>query len=521
MTPPEVDLSPVASSSSSSSQQQQQQQQAHKQEETVRDSHQDVEQQDMVQQEAEQQNEDVCGNENVVKSASLNKNDSEDVPSNNEASDEGQLLGLKQEEETIRSKRKTRHIRLWPLAPATESTVPDTSRVSETQPVQLPSLAHRRFAAPNPPPHLNGVTKGIVNNHKQGGGGLFSRTTELEKLVQLAEAAGCGSRSIEFTGPTDRASTYPAACLVHGSSGSGKTALCQNLPKALRLTSSEKKSVPDTSSSSPSQSSSSLPPGAQNDQQPIFIEGKFDQYVGVSKSYSVIIDAFDKLGLELRKLIKQEKIGERTQRHLNSPHSATATTSTESLLSHSPHHSGTTTVGGHGSRRRPTSASFTSVQACVEQALSYKGNMLAQIIPSLRSFDDASEVAATSSDALMLAHERFVVAIIYFLQIICTHVRPVILFLDDWQWSDEPSRQLLLALMERQQATSPRGGENRPPMSPPPRHMRRQPARAAIALHNFSCWEPTGTTSRITWKQCNHSWAIMNRPYHRHHLVQP
>ena len=172
--------------------------------------------------------------------------------------------------------------------------------------------------------------------------------------------------------------------LVHGRLGCGKTALCH---AALSLEASEHD------------------PDDLTDKM-FLIEGKYNQlYSSTTAPYSAIIVAFDMLGKQM-------------QQH-------------------------------------------PGYEASMKEFLKFEGTILTKLIPSFSIYetplDESEETGPDAgggpdhsevhSDSLMFASERLAIAFQTFLRKFTTQIRPLSLFLDDLQWSDRYSQELLLSLL--------------------------------------------------------------------------
>ena len=116
---------------------------------------------------------------------------------------------------------------------------------------------------------------------------------------------------------------------------------------------------------------------------PLFVEGKFDQFVESAQPFSAFISAFDALA----NAVWSEMMAEQQQQE---PQSTT-----------------------------------TGIETIMTEALLYEGSVLTKIIPSFRRFaaDDVSVESADSSSnttTAVLAAERLAVATISFLKVFCT-----------------------------------------------------------------------------------------------------
>jgi len=143
----------------------------------------------------------------------------------------------------------------------------------------------------------------------------------------------------------------------------------------------------------------------------LFITGKSDQYQDFSAPYSAIVQAFDRLGEKLLENVAGEK------------------------------------------QRSGLIDRF-------EQSLSFEGNILTKLIPSfarlVRSEDgDREEPECVQLERRMeLASERLAVAFRSFLRLLCTPSQPLVLFVDDLQWTDHNSLYILAAIVDDPQTTN-------------------------------------------------------------------
>lgn len=148
--------------------------------------------------------------------------------------------------------------------------------------------------------------------------------------------------------------------LVHGSSGAGKTALLSEFASSLDV---------------------------------YVLQGKYDQYAGVTSPFSAIVSAFDQLG-------------------------------NGSLQ---PEH-----------------------QECMKKCLTFEASLLTKLIPSFSKFA-SDRMTSTETPAgkasLVLASERLAVAFSSFLREFCNKCQPIVLFMDDLQWMDKHSCDLLSRIL--------------------------------------------------------------------------
>lgn len=216
-----------------------------------------------------------------------------------------------------------------------------------------------------------------MNRHR-----LYGREKELEVLSKLSNKI-C------------KVNADAQICLVHGASGNGKTALCEQLQRQLQQQQSQQNDV-------------------------VFIKGKFDQFQGYSSPYSAIVQAFESLGQSL--LLELEK----------------------------------TTMHDQADILR------------LQEVLTHEGGILASLIPSFSQLiippnkqenengqktdllekpeQDYNKTAPERR--LEVASERVAVGFRSFLRVVCTPARSLVLFVDDLQWCDASSLDILAAIVE-------------------------------------------------------------------------
>jgi predicted ATPase len=85
----------------------------------------------------------------------------------------------------------------------------------------------------------------------------------------------------------------------------------------------------------------------------------------------------------------------------------------------------------------------------MKDALKYEGHILTKMVPSLALYDDnnAQVVVGEMATQVTLPAERLAVALLTFLNHFCAFVGPLVMFLDDVQWADPHSQQLLLTMV--------------------------------------------------------------------------
>jgi predicted ATPase len=173
---------------------------------------------------------------------------------------------------------------------------------------------------------------------------LCGREDELNRLKALFE---------RICKPREEAAASIEVCLVHGLSGVGKSSLCAELQKHV----------------------------------PLFLKGKYDQYVDYQQPYSSIVQAFDGLGESLE---RNDSVGDLED---------------------------------------------------LRKALSLEGKVLGQLVPSFARIMNVEHTPASGN--LNMAAERLAVALQAFVRSFCSPSRPMVLFLDDVQWADPNSQQLI------------------------------------------------------------------------------
>ena len=225
---------------------------------------------------------------------------------------------------------------------------------------------------------------------------LVGREKELATLQRLYTAISTTTRTTgdddeegdasEMTEEEPTSHAASCCCLVHGASGSGKTSLVTHAYNTLNASSSLTTTTTATTVSSTSSSSSITT-------RPYFVRGKYDQYKG----------------------------------DFSSPHSEIVA-ALEELTKQAPHEH-------------------------IRNCLTTEARILTRLVPSFRTMTMAPTSSSLSistspddkddDDILTLASERLTVALQVFFREFCTPKHPLILFLDDLQWSDPNSCYLL------------------------------------------------------------------------------
>ena len=222
---------------------------------------------------------------------------------------------------------------------------------------------------------------------------------------------------------------------VHGKSGVGKTALIESCLQEwdgaecnaiIYNTSTSSGSAHDNHSFHSSSAASSF------SRRVWVARGKHEQFQDehAQQPYSAILKALDGLGQQIQKVIESTAV-------VNPP------ARVESADQHLERH--------------------------MHMALQFEGHILSKMVPSLTTYgedqqqnwNDAGSSGAESDHAenildmtteddsmqVTLAAERLAVALLTFLNHFCTSIGPLVLFLDDVQWSDAQSQQLLSTII--------------------------------------------------------------------------
>jgi len=193
-----------------------------------------------------------------------------------------------------------------------------------------------------------------VKRQNEGAGGM-QLDTHLNRLYGRADELKTLHRAMR-----DGNDITNKICLVHGASGTGKTALLHVFGKSLDGV--------------------------------YFLQGKYDQYTGVTSPFSAIVSAFGQLSEQLKPQHHQDML----------------------------------------------------------ECLQFEASILIKLIPSFSEYgtaEEATESTTTQEASLMLASERLAVAFLSFLRDFCTKCQPIVLLMDDLQWMDQSSCDLLAAIL--------------------------------------------------------------------------
>ena len=249
-------------------------------------------------------------------------------------------------------------------------------------------------------------------------GRLFERDSQIDVLRRIA-------RGIREEGAKTQ------VCFISGDSGSGKTALCETLMKdCIALHQQEQGEQRAKREESPHNAHRDKYRFDESNMEgiPIFISGKAGQYEDFSAPYAVIVDAFDQLG------------------HI--------------MI--------------HRLRHTKNRSSSNSLQNLLKKSSSFEKEILTELIPSFAGMvegtrSDNQRFDTTASDGagfvtsrapsdpseepsytneFELAQERLSVTFRSFLRILCTPDNPIILHVDDLQWSDPNSLDVLKAIID-------------------------------------------------------------------------
>ena len=239
------------------------------------------------------------------------------------------------------------------------------------------------------------------------GGRLFGRDDELQRLWGMQQAT-IGGRT--------------RACLVHGPSGSGKTTLCEQLKKKKK----QQPAAATATTTNITHRNNTNGDGAAmanltTESSPIFVSGKFGQFQDHKPDSSALLQALEQLGSMILKRDQEKHFGvdllDVVRDCLNDE--------AKILI-----------------KVVPSFATAITLQEEAASSGSKSSNLRRQ------SATDISSASQATTEQLSFASERLAVAIQVFLRKFCnSNGIPLIMFLDDIQWSDPGTLDILSAVL--------------------------------------------------------------------------
>ena len=246
-----------------------------------------------------------------------------------------------------------------------------------------------------------------------------------------------------------------ATVVIHGPSGSGKTALCRHT--ILEATTNNSNSNNSNSSSNDNGSDCCY-----------CISGKFDQHhQDFSLPYSALVQAFDGLGQRLLEQIRQNGNTSKNTTTNNGEsnnvdilRSAIRTSlSMENasllLLRLIPSFQRLYDDVNDKNNKEDEEEKVVNDQATPSSpSSSITSSILTRSTSSSSSMTSQSEMSSGESEEGFLASERLAVAFRSFLATFCCHERPLLLMIDDVQWADPNSAQVLSSIINSHDCTN-------------------------------------------------------------------
>ena len=232
---------------------------------------------------------------------------------------------------------------------------------------------------------------------------FVGREKELERLLTLRRKLVAGnSQSMEGNASTGNDKSFHSqVAFVHGVSGSGKTSLCRRL---MKTDEAEPRSTP----SEQQQTNNDNAHQSEEEKSLFFVEGKFDQYASLSLPYSAIVQAFASL--------RQQMENKNASNDDNDKSDADAITD-----------------------------AFKELWSFIDENESDSQN-------------NKTKGMSSAQESMGVAPQRVAVALIAFLKLFLAandnnssekgnNKNAIILFLDDLQWADSNSRDVLTTIL--------------------------------------------------------------------------
>ena len=261
-----------------------------------------------------------------------------------------------------------------------------------------------------------------MNNHPSK---LYGRTEGQTLLNELASKIKIGSRDSKFDEDDKVNESSSSVCcpcqtvLISGPSGSGKTSLCLELQQQCTF--------PDY----------------------LFLMGKFDQYsTDKSSPYLALVQAFD--GLLSLLSIQQQQEQQRQDETNHDDEIQTTNASYSSSLSSLLRRKIQTSLQEEAKMLTQVIPSFNRIIRETEESKNpiSKDGVEATSTASRSSIDSMSSSRSSENLAATATSERVVVAFCSFLAKFCSEEYPTILVIDDLQWADEDSLDVLNAIIK-------------------------------------------------------------------------
>eukprot|EP00934_Nitzschia_sp_Nitz4_P003510 Nitzschia sp. Nitz4//scaffold18_size181773//151656//156065//NITZ4_001938-RA/size181773-processed-gene-0.67-mRNA-1//-1//CDS//3329540080//3500//frame0 len=266
---------------------------------------------------------------------------------------------------------------------------------------------------------------------------LYGRKLQAQRLERMRDALTLPRRNSSSKVISSMARRVPLrVCLVRGSSGSGKTALCQQV---LRSHLQEITTTTSTMMTVAAEQQTTIT-AAKSTRPYYYIEWKHDQVHGQATPFRSIIMALDSLGKQLLK----DGTAEKHHDLLRACFAFEGSILIPFVPSFSKLFASEETAPADDNTNSSDPAAAPPPTMTVPKMERTQSTMyLAEHVKGATTTEDRNP--------MNMASERIAVALRTFLQVFCTTIKPICWFWDDVQWCDSSTLEMVLSLLKDSQ----------------------------------------------------------------------